>query len=194
MSHCAFASKHHFDHGVTGQGKVELVQLFSGGGVDHEGDSQIFTSTALSHLNGGGVKEGVMRFGDLAQCVHKMICFGAHDLDGENAGVLDERRARIALVQNGGGGWGCFGCHHEWYLKGTIPKYKGHGVIIAWGAQEKFTTADSSLGFSLTMVSFTKFHGPKAWASNWPATKRLRVCLGSVLVVEKDQKWALIDR
>lgn len=101
MRHVGCASKHHFDHGVAGQCEVNLVQLLAGGGVDHEGDSQILAATALTHLDGGGVKERIVRFGDLAQCVHKMIRFGAHHLDGKNAGVLNERGARVALIQAG---------------------------------------------------------------------------------------------
>ena len=105
---------------------------------------------------------------------------------------MSEVRALLSSKTLEGGG-GVLGVIMVGYLKGTIPKYKGRGMIIAWSTQEKFTTVDSSLGFSLTMVSFTKFHGSKIWTSNWPASKGLQVVWGLFWSLKRP-KWALIDR
>ena len=87
------------------QRAVQLVQLLAAGGVDDDGDAQVVAAFAFAQLQRFGVKRGVKLVGDERDGVDKAVHFGAHDFDGEGAGVDDEG----FFDHRGGGRYGGFG-------------------------------------------------------------------------------------
>jgi len=92
--------KRNLDHRVRRECEVHVVQLCSACGTNGQSDTQVVSSFAGSHLQGGRVKCRVKLFGNLNHGFGKAIDPGAHDLDGKVAGVLYERL--FARVEVGG--------------------------------------------------------------------------------------------
>ncbi len=69
---------------------VQLIQLLAAGGGDVDGDAQVVAAFAFPKFQGFGVKRGVKFVRNKGNGVDKAVCFRAHDLDREGAGVDDE--------------------------------------------------------------------------------------------------------
>ena len=95
----------YFDHRVVRECAVNIVKLISVCGPDREGNTQVITSFAGPHLNGGRVKAGVELFGDLSHGFCKTINPGPHHFDGEVTGVFNQRLFS-GVAWNGGEGGG----------------------------------------------------------------------------------------
>ena len=95
----------YFDHRVVRECAVNIVKLISVCGPDREGNTQVITSFAGPHLNGGRVKAGVELFGDLSHGFCKTIHPCPHHFDGEVTGVFNQRLFS-GVAWNGGEGGG----------------------------------------------------------------------------------------
>jgi hypothetical protein len=82
--------KGHFDHGMAGQGAVQVVELIATGGPDGEGDAEVISRFARPHFDGGWVKARVKLRGQFRHGFGKAIHACAHDFDGKVAGVFNQ--------------------------------------------------------------------------------------------------------
>ena len=93
--------KRYFDHGVSGEGAVKIVQLLSTCGPDREGDTQVVARFAGPHFKGGWIEAGVKLLGNVAHGFCKTVHPCAHDFDWKVTGVFNQR---LSLSVGGNGG------------------------------------------------------------------------------------------
>ena len=105
--------KRYFDHGVSGEGAVKIVQLLSTCGPDREGDTQVVARFAGPHFKRGRIEAGVELLGNLAHGFCKTIDPCTHDFDGKVTGVLNQR-----FFVGGVGKRGlCRSAHKKWVVE-----------------------------------------------------------------------------
>ena len=101
----AVGLERYFDHGVARECAVKIVQLFSAGGSDGEGQAQVIAGFAGAHFNGGGVEAGVELLGNLSHGFGKSVDPCAHHFDGKVAGIFNQGLfSRVAWDGGNGGG------------------------------------------------------------------------------------------
>lgn len=83
--------KRQLHHGVTGEGKVKVVELFSASGPNGESEAEVITGFAGPYFEGGRVEIGVEFFGNFHHGFCKTIHSSAHHLDGKVARVFYQR-------------------------------------------------------------------------------------------------------
>ena len=76
---------------MASKGAVQVVELFAAGSVDRDGHAQVFTCAAGASLTGGRFKRGVKLLSSRSNGVDKTIDILAHHLDGEGAGIFNQR-------------------------------------------------------------------------------------------------------
>lgn len=94
------------------QRPVQFIKLFTAGGRNGDRHAQVFPGRAFPQFYGALVKLRVKVFGNLHDGMHQPVDAFTHDLDGEHAGVLDQRFIDHlrATANNGRQALGCAGC------------------------------------------------------------------------------------
>src|SRR6202012_602472 len=86
---------------MRGQCPVQLIQLRTAGGCDRDRDAQVITPLAGSGLHRRVIEVRIELPGHLHDRVDEPFGVRAHHLDGERAGVLDQRLFGRNLVHGG---------------------------------------------------------------------------------------------
>lgn len=105
---CFEVSEGYFDHGVAGQCAVQVVQLFSAGGLDGQGDAQVIAGFAGAHFNGGWIEARVELLGHFGHGFCKAVYACTHNLDGKVARIFNQGLFARIVVEGGG----VRGAHH----------------------------------------------------------------------------------
>lgn len=83
--------KRQLHHGVTGEGEVKLVELFSASGAYGQSETDVISGFAGSYFESGRVEARIEFFGNFHHGFFKTSHSSAHHLDGKVARVFDQR-------------------------------------------------------------------------------------------------------